>query len=414
MAETRQVTAGSNRWRRREVSTADVQDAVANDTAGAETTADSGDHDTGLWEDDGEGFWDEAGFIPGGVPAEKPQAQVRRPQPADFAAIQEVADDDPEVLEALNAERETLESIYDTEFEAVAPREWRIQVGTIPASAAAGLGGAASLHVLLPQGYPLQQDPPVAWLDCPVRDETLQSLAASAIEELLAEWQPMPEGCVCPWVEHLRSVLQPALEEYSSLGAAELLQRQELSRQHQASLPSESASSRGFTYMPANPQFGQRSRHFDENSVDSAYKVEILHGEPIVDRKSTFVAHAAKVETEAQVQWVLRELLSDSKVAVATHNIFAYRFYDTQRGVQVADNDDDGEDGAGSKLAALLSMSGSEGVFVMVSRWYGGIHLGADRFKHISRAASTLLDSAGWTKRGAASAGANDSRRQKR
>ena len=35
----------------------------------------------------------------------------------------------------------------------------------------------------------------------------------------------------------------------------------------------------------------------------------------------------------------------------------------------------------------------------MVSRWYGGIHLGSDRFKHISRAAAAVLEEHGWSGR---------------
>ena len=33
---------------------------------------------------------------------------------------------------------------------------------------------------------------------------------------------------------------------------------------------------------------------------------------------------------------------------------------------------------------------------VVVSRWYGGILLGPDRFKHINNAARTLLDACGY------------------
>jgi putative IMPACT (imprinted ancient) family translation regulator len=36
-----------------------------------------------------------------------------------------------------------------------------------------------------------------------------------------------------------------------------------------------------------------------------------------------------------------------------------------------------------------------ENVLVVVSRWYGGILLGADRFKHINQAARDALEKAG-------------------
>jgi len=60
-----------------------------------------------------------------------------------------------------------------------------------------------------------------------------------------------------------------------------------------------------------------------------------------------------------------------------------------------ADYDDDGETAAGSRLAHLLEILELENVLVVVSRWYGGTLLGADRFKHINQAARDALDKAG-------------------
>lgn len=55
------------------------------------------------------------------------------------------------------------------------------------------------------------------------------------------------------------------------------------------------------------------------------------------------------------------------------------------------DNDDDGEDAAGARLAHLLEMRKEDGIFVVVSRWYGGIKLGPKRFAHINNVARELL-----------------------
>lgn len=38
----------------------------------------------------------------------------------------------------------------------------------------------------------------------------------------------------------------------------------------------------------------------------------------------------------------------------ATHNMYAYRIYDEQRGVWIQDNDDDGESAAGSRMLHLV------------------------------------------------------------
>ena len=41
----------------------------------------------------------------------------------------------------------------------------------------------------------------------------------------------------------------------------------------------------------------------------------------------------------AEAQWVLSTLLQDRRIARATHNMLAYRFWDAERGVQQADRD---------------------------------------------------------------------------
>lgn len=101
---------------------------------------------------------------------------------------------------------------------------------------------------------------------------------------------------------------------------------------------------------------------------------------------------------EEQINWAKRKLLENSKVARATHNMWAFRFWDKERSVQIADNDDDGEDGAGSKMAGLLEIMGAQNVFVMVSRWFGGIKLGPDRFKHIATTTQNILNDNGFVR----------------
>lgn len=55
------------------------------------------------------------------------------------------------------------------------------------------------------------------------------------------------------------------------------------------------------------------------------------------------------------------------------------------------DSNDDGEDGAGIRLSQLLQLRNEMNVLVVVTRWFGGIHLGSKRFAHIVAAAQSVL-----------------------
>ena len=154
---------------------------------------------------------------------------------------------------------------------------------------------------------------------------------------------------------------------------------------------------------------------------DAARQYHWVSGECLVDRKSVFQAHLCRVSSEQQVREALDELISgSSKIQRATHNMvrtsyssrdlestldkypkfpfdgfkYAWRVSEIMQDGRVVskhDNDDDGEDAAGSKLAYLLDVRKDENVLVVVSRWYGGIQLGPKRFAHIVSVARDLL-----------------------
>lgn len=130
------------------------------------------------------------------------------------------------------------------------------------------------------------------------------------------------------------------------------------------------------------------------NSISANNLPKIYHSsEPLIDRKSTFEAHCAQVYSVEDVDAVMEYLLSQNKIRRATHNILAYRIARdvSGRNTILQDYDDDGESGAGKKLMKLLEFSKLENVMVVVSRWFGGILLGPDRFKHINNCARSLL-----------------------
>jgi len=128
---------------------------------------------------------------------------------------------------------------------------------------------------------------------------------------------------------------------------------------------------------------------------------EIYHGTPFHPPKSgpseTMVAHVASISSMDHVNWVLHELLFNAKkVGQASHNMIAYRFTDPTTERIVSDSDDDGEKGSGSKLASLLELTDAQDCMVVVSRWYGGIHLGPARFKWIAAVGRQGLEDAGF------------------
>ena len=91
------------------------------------------------------------------------------------------------------------------------------------------------------------------------------------------------------------------------------------------------------------------------------------HSEEI--RKSRFLAQAAPVETPPQALAYVQQI-SD---VTATHNCWAYRIGQDYR------FNDDGEPGgtAGRPILQAIEGQGVDRVVVVVTRWYGGIKLGA-------------------------------------
>ena len=136
----------------------------------------------------------------------------------------------------------------------------------------------------------------------------------------------------------------------------------------------------------------------DENEKNIDYNYEKFFedggfvGETIIDRASTFQAHAIKIKNKKEVDFYRKCLLSQKKIKKATHNIIIYRYFDKEKNIIVEDYDDDGEHEAGFKLLGIVQKMKIINLFVMVTRWYGGTLLHQDRFKRINDCAQILLN----------------------
>lgn len=122
---------------------------------------------------------------------------------------------------------------------------------------------------------------------------------------------------------------------------------------------------------------------------------------PITLKKSTFIAHciALPSPTSTSATTALSSLLtSHPNLTIADHNIYAYRTQAPQSDYIFQSSDDDGENGGGAHLLKILQESKLVNAMLVVSRWYGGIFLGPDRWQIMSSVAREALAGLGRVK----------------
>lgn len=202
------------------------------------------------------------------------------------------------------------------------------------------------------------------------------------------EWTP-ETVCVFDGLENVREKCGKWYQEQLSEKAAGEMVREEIKEAKASSGPND-------TNIPQEGVPSTRSTASEpQASVELPEGLEVIEAEPIVDRKSSFVGRACRITSPDQVPLVVSYLLSDRRIARAAHPVIhAWR---CQVGtVLYQDNDDDGETAAGGRLAHLLQILEVNNVLVIVTRYFGGTLLGADRFKHINQAARNALDAGGF------------------
>jgi len=106
----------------------------------------------------------------------------------------------------------------------------------------------------------------------------------------------------------------------------------------------------------------------------------------ISDRGSKYAVSGGVCVDKDAAKAFLRELKRGKKFAKATHNSWAVVFADA-----TILKSDDGESGAGMAIARVLEGAHARDLIVVVTRWYGGVHLGGDRFRHVSNATQMFL-----------------------
>ncbi|KAF9974953.1 hypothetical protein BGZ73_001541 [Actinomortierella ambigua] len=275
------------------------------------------------------------------------------------------------------------------------------------------------LRVFFPAGYPEQVSEPPVHEIVSIYYGAIR-ITPSMVDEInagLAESYVPGEVVIFNWMEWLKAWLED-LERREEAAAKEgTRQDEEESRQSAGESKDHGGDDHDRTEDDADDKEGSKmvSEYYDGSNNDdhqhqhhphhssptspriSGHHVfQIKTGQPLVDRKSVFIAHLAAIDQPGQVPLMIQQLKQENKKVVkATHNIMAYRVQNPN-GTIAQDNDDDGETAAGSRLLHLMSILDVKNVVVVVSRWYGGIQLGADRFKHINNTARQLLEEEGY------------------
>lgn len=98
----------------------------------------------------------------------------------------------------------------------------------------------------------------------------------------------------------------------------------------------------------------------------------------LTDRGSKYAVSGGPAADRAAVDAFLKVLKKNRKFAKATHNTWAVIQAD---GTPL--KGDDGESGAGMVILRMLEREGLEGHIIVVTRWYGGVKLGGDRFRRV-------------------------------
>ena len=104
------------------------------------------------------------------------------------------------------------------------------------------------------------------------------------------------------------------------------------------------------------------------------------------DRGSKYAVSGAPCSSGEEARKLLAGLKRTKKFAKATHNSW---------GLICGEGpikNDDGESGAGMIILRMLEREGLSDHLVVVTRWYGGKHLGGDRFRHVQSAVNAYFE----------------------
>ncbi|PTV94143.1 uncharacterized protein UPF0029 [Rhodobacter aestuarii] len=106
----------------------------------------------------------------------------------------------------------------------------------------------------------------------------------------------------------------------------------------------------------------------------------------ISDRGSKYAVAGGPCASAEEARAFIQTLCRTKKFAKATHNSWALLTADAPL------KNDDGEAGAGMVILRMLEREALQNHIIVVTRWFGGKHLGGDRFRHVQEAVRLYLE----------------------
>ena len=111
----------------------------------------------------------------------------------------------------------------------------------------------------------------------------------------------------------------------------------------------------------------------------------------LVDRKSKYTITWWKIISKEQVKQFMKELTKEKVFKKATHNTYARRIQLEDWGI-VEWKNDDWETWAWNCILRELQRKNAVNMILVVTRYYGGVHLHADRFKNVMQASKMFFE----------------------
>ena len=134
----------------------------------------------------------------------------------------------------------------------------------------------------------------------------------------------------------------------------------------------------------------QQSARFDFEDRKTPASDFVLHEQIIEDRGSRYSVSYGKVRGREDIKSFLKRLKQNKKYAKATHNTWAARI--SHDNAIFETKADDGEAGAGMVILRVMQKEEVSDCVICVTRWFGGVKLMSDRFKHVQDATKYAIN----------------------